>query len=83
MAYSIASCLNAIKAKASYIDPDSVKIERVGNKKMESVEYLGSHIIMYVIPITINAKNRMGGYTGEKLHHCYYSVNTGGLIQTQ
>src|SRR5438094_1827515 len=50
------------------IDPDSARIEWIGEPKPADLGKSGEHLYGYLVNLTVNARNRFGGYTGKQKH---------------
>src|ERR1041384_4775772 len=50
------------------IDPDSARIEWNGEPKPADLGKNGEHLYGYLVNLTVNARNRFGGYTGNQKH---------------
>src|SRR5437763_16121901 len=50
------------------IDPDSARIEWIGEPKPADLGKSGEHLYGYLVNLPVNARNRLGGYTGTPKH---------------
>jgi hypothetical protein len=66
--------------KATLFDPDSAKIENAFQASGELISVAGQKIYAKKYLITVNAKNRYGGYVGSKVLHCHVSEATGRVL---
>lgn len=67
----------------SLIDPDSAKYYFVGEPKVGAHEGYGLNrtprVVGWIVSVEVNAKNRMGGYTGRQLHKAV--LNQGKVVR--
>jgi len=60
-------------AQMNFPDPESTRIRSVTKVGAEVIQYAGKPIAARKYKLTINTKNELGAYTGERTYLCYLS----------
>jgi len=72
------SCYAAIRARLK--NPESMRVEAAGKMELDVIQYAGTKILAYKLPVVVNAKNSYGGYTGSKVWTCILGQNDKSVL---
>ncbi len=66
-------CATEGVALMGFPDPQSTRVQSVSKSGAEAIQYAGKPIAARKYQITLNTKNEVGAYSGDRVYVCYLS----------
>ena len=62
-------------------EPDSARVQPVGQRKAEAIQYAGKSTVAHRYDLTVDAKTQYGVFSGEKPYSCWLSEDQRRVLQ--
>jgi hypothetical protein len=70
-------------AQMRFPDPDSTRVVAVAQGGAEVIQYAGKPIASRRFNVTLNTKNEVGAYQGERVYACYLSEDERRVLKVE
>jgi hypothetical protein len=74
-------CAAAARRMANSPEPETARVQPVGERRSEVIQYAGKPIATHRYDLTIDAKTRYGVFSGPTAHACWLSEDQRRVLQ--